>query len=277
MSSFRYCRHCNHIHTSTLPSPTAAGAWLLLILLVQVRPRALPALRPSEQKVEEPEDDNNTLSLDPRRQLYSLYFLTSKLFSEPKVVVNSRVIVVGASDTGLSFLQSLCLVSCRCCSPREDGQLTLSLPLLLLFFPPLLLFLPQVPYLKFTHLTLVSPNGLPPHTPTTLPQRLRSVPGNEASTTIQYNPKHYWPAQPSLSPAPFLPLPEFSPALLSQLNLSSRVRVVAGAVTEIDRESNALILSDGSLLPYDQVVLTPGLSEPTVRVQLLLMTMTNRA
>ena len=68
---------------------------------------------------------------DPRSLCHSLYLTTPKLLAEPKITVNTRIVIIGASDTGLSVLNTLL----------------------------------SVPYLKFTQLTVVSPGGICPELP----------------------------------------------------------------------------------------------------------------
>lgn len=64
---------------------------------------------------------------DEVESLFALCFSTKRLLSEPKIVKNSRIIVVGASDTGISFIEALLSIS----------------------------------YLHFTNIVLVAPGGLP--------------------------------------------------------------------------------------------------------------------
>ena len=85
---------------------------IILQRFLQVRPRRQLAHRPS------PVDDS-----DP----FALSLMSNRLLSEPRANVNTRIVVVGASDCGLSFIESLLFV----------------------------------PYLNFTNVTLVSPSGLP--------------------------------------------------------------------------------------------------------------------
>ncbi|CAI8039464.1 Cilia- and flagella-associated protein 61 [Geodia barretti] len=67
--------------------------------------------------------------LEEKQHPFALYHFNRKLSLEPKTVINSRVVVVGASDTSLSLLESL--VFC--------------------------------PHLSFSNLSLLSPSGLPTH------------------------------------------------------------------------------------------------------------------
>ncbi len=67
--------------------------------------------------------------MDEIESKFALCFTTKRLLSEPKIVKNSRIVVVGASDTGISFIEALLSIS----------------------------------YLNFTNIVLVAPGGLPHH------------------------------------------------------------------------------------------------------------------
>lgn len=95
--------------------------------LVQVKRRRLASRTPNQPEPDKTKLENDSLAKQNHGRNFSLYFLTHKLFSEPKLVNNSRIVVVGASDAGLSFLETLLMV----------------------------------PYMQFTSLTLLSPGGLP--------------------------------------------------------------------------------------------------------------------
>lgn len=79
--------------------------------LIQAKPRRLPVSNPPVA----PESS------------FALFFITKKLLVEPKLVVNKRVVVVGASDTAIQCIRDLLLV----------------------------------PYLYLTNITLISPDGIP--------------------------------------------------------------------------------------------------------------------
>ena len=104
--------------------------------MVQAPPRNRPMLRPNETRGDAG-SGNSITGTDAKhaedvaekegQSSFALHFLSRKLLSEPKMVSNCRIVVVGASDTGLSTLQSLVLL----------------------------------PYLHFTRLTLLAVGGIP--------------------------------------------------------------------------------------------------------------------
>lgn len=67
--------------------------------------------------------------IDEIESSFALCFTTKRLLSEPKIIKNSRIVVVGASDTGISFIEALLSIS----------------------------------YLRFTNIILIAPGGLPHH------------------------------------------------------------------------------------------------------------------
>ena len=86
----------------------------------------------------QPEDENGKVikpdgherdPLDEKESAFALCFTTKRLLSEPKIIKNSRIVVVGASDTGISFIEALLSIS----------------------------------YLQFTNIVLIAPGGLPHH------------------------------------------------------------------------------------------------------------------
>lgn len=74
-------------------------------------------------------DGHDRDPLDEVESPFALCFTTKRLLSEPKIVKNSRIVVVGASDTGISFIEALLSIS----------------------------------YLSFTNIVLIAPGGLPHH------------------------------------------------------------------------------------------------------------------
>lgn len=75
-------------------------------------------------------EDADRDPLDEEDAPFGLSFITRRLLSEPsKIIKNSRIVVVGGSDTGISFIEALLSIS----------------------------------YLNFTNIYLVCPGGLPHH------------------------------------------------------------------------------------------------------------------
>ena len=110
--------------------------------LVHVRSRRFPHFLDQKWDHERyiPDDSNNEEEkhqingkdrdpLDEVESSFALCFSTKRLLSEPKIVKNSRIVIVGASDTGISFIEALLSIS----------------------------------YLQFNNITLIAPGGLPHH------------------------------------------------------------------------------------------------------------------
>lgn len=108
---------CKIVQTGTFPNSEFAPVHQEM---VQLRPRnkAQPKISESGQEAYGDLDESTS---------YCLHFITHRLLSEPKMCNRSRVVVVGGSDTGVAYLESLIMV----------------------------------PYLHFTNVTLLAPGGDP--------------------------------------------------------------------------------------------------------------------
>ena len=159
---------------------------------VQVQPHKLNQLMYSDKQA-----DNRA---------FGLFVLPRRLLSEPKIANNTRIVVVGSSDAGLSFLETLLFV----------------------------------PYMQFTHLTLISNNGIS----TGRSDRLSS-------------------------PAELLERPStYTKLEMQQLRIDANIQVINNSMISIDREAKCVILPGPKadveeLVPYDVLVLTSGLRERT--------------
>jgi len=155
---------------------------------------------------EEYEGDANKIDgaerdpLDEAESPFALCFLTKRLLSEPKIVKNSRIVVVGASDTGISFIEALLSIG----------------------------------YLNFTNITLIAPGGLPHHH---IPEKKTNLKAYSTSYTSEE---------------------------LKKLMLESRVRVLDSRMVDIDRSDKNIILNDGNVVPYDNLVLAMGIQDKTL-------------
>lgn len=83
----------------------------------------------AQDEVAVPVDGAERNPVDEEESNFTLCFSTKRLLSEAKIIKNSRVVVVGASDTGISFIEALLSIT----------------------------------YLHFSNITLIAPGGLPHH------------------------------------------------------------------------------------------------------------------
>lgn len=134
---------------------------------------------------------------------FSLFMLSRAALSEPRLTLNARIVVIGASTAGLSVLEEL---------------LTL-------------------PHAYFPKLTLVAPGGV-------ADERfdgVRSLCTQGTSAPGGYDSR-----------------------LLDRLGLRDRITIVEDRMLFIERDPQAVVLADGSLLPYDFLVLATGLQDTTL-------------
>lgn len=149
------------------------------------------------RRIQSPEELNDN-RMNKGMDIIGLIVMTKRLFSERKVIVNHRIVIVGVSDTSITMLEKLV----------------------------------TIPYLYFTNITLVSPNGL-------------EVAGQ------------------GISSANFVRRSLFTRSQVARLCLERFLRVSSSKVVRIDRVSKAVLLSDRSIIPYDSLILTTGLQDQT--------------
>ncbi len=69
--------------------------------------RYIPPISQGQQNESSHFDGKDRDPQDEIESPFALCFTTKRLLSEPKIVKNSRIVVVGASDTGISFIEAL--------------------------------------------------------------------------------------------------------------------------------------------------------------------------
>lgn len=190
----------------------------------------------------------------------SLYFLTRKLISEPKIVNNARVVVVGCSDAAIALLEALI----------------------------------TVPYLYFSYLYLVVPRArerlLTPRGEVGVERRggrrWRSGEGSESRRWGEGGGESWrcgegggesmrWAESGREGEDEeggrervcsfFARSCGYTAEELIALGLGSRVRLVESRVVDIDRTAKAVMLPDDSILPYDFLVLAPEFADQSLQ------------
>ena len=125
--------------------------------------------------------------------LICLFHTTRKALSDEKTKIHCRIVVSGASATGLAFIYNLL----------------------------------SIPYLHFTNILLLSPDGLPPH-----PNHSENM---WFADTMDWLEREY---------------------LL--LQLPGRFRMVESVLVDFDRFDKYIYTVGGTCEPYDQLILTTG-------------------
>nr|XP_013046594.1 cilia- and flagella-associated protein 61 isoform X2 [Anser cygnoides] len=99
-------------------NPCAHSLTSALHYMVPVRPRRQIVYPLEELGINAPSEQVSKDQLS-----YSLNHINRKLITESKTSINSRIVVVGASDVGISFLETL--VFCHCFNDEDYAQMSL--------------------------------------------------------------------------------------------------------------------------------------------------------
>lgn len=177
--------------------------------MVQVAPRAISDCKPlgSANKHEQKSDRASTAPFATASADSALFVLTRRLLDEPKDRVNSRIVLVGASDTALACLETL---------------------------------LTQ-PHLDFTSITLVSKTGFP-----------TGFALGDKGGQPQWRP---WKGN-------------YDQQQLARLAMNARVHVIEGTVVDINCADQLVVMEDDSVVPYEYLLLTPGLQDSLAKIRL---------
>jgi hypothetical protein len=193
--------------------------------LLRVRP-AMPALplgwssmdRASVPPRGEQSDEWRSTS---RFLRHPLFVTSRRLLTEPRTVIGARIVIVGASDCGLSALAQVL----------------------------------STPHLRVARPTIISPGGLRPRRLDGCSGLLSSFGADRAREDVRAG------VMTSLG---------FDQTLCHEdlrrwgITASSPdLHMIDGSVTAIERDTRNVVLQDGSRIPYDVLVLTPGLTEST--------------
>lgn len=134
---------------------------------------------------------------------YAVIHTAKKFVMEPKLVITERIVVVGASTTGLSCLEKLLSTSFR----------------------------------SFKKLTIIDPFGIPGTLPPD-PVRNEFLSIRNSGNRLSYKSDSEWTVRSGL----YL-----------------WVKVITGQVTSIVKDQKHVVVNFDSIVPYDRLVLTPGL------------------
>lgn len=196
-----------------------------LDVMAQVPPRRTLAALPPSSSPQQQQSESGAAA--PAAVEFALYAFTRRLAFVPRQAVNAQLVVVGASEAGVATVERL-LMDTR---------------------------------LLFTHITLLAPGGIPVaglanhYTPgrarmnsCTVCAHVSRVRCAEALTDVTCGVRSVVPQA----------------GVLAKLGMDARANVLDVDMVGLDTANRVLDLSDGSQLPYDLLLITSGLQEPTL-------------